>query len=172
MFPIALDLKKVPILLIGEGEAFYRRQKQLEEYGARYLSSLTWSGNESLITKHESRIVMVAGLAYETSAQIAKVVRAEGKLINVEDMNDLCDFYFTANLKHGDLLIAVSTGGGSPTLARRIRDYIGKKFGGEWAGYVQEMAEFRRKLKDEGKNIPQVLKESDKFLQGKGWFDD
>ena len=172
MFPIALDLRKVPILLIGEGEAFFRRKQQLEEYGAEKVIVIESSSPESLTPNPESRIIMIAGLPRPISEKLASEARTAGRLVNVEDMNDLCDFYFTANIKHGDLLIAVSTGGCSPTLARRIRDYISRKFGAEWAGYVREMADFRAKLKAEGKNIPQVLKESDRFLEEKGWLNE
>lgn len=101
---------------------------------------------------------------------MADAARAAGKLVNVEDMNELCDFYFTANMKRGDLLIAVSTGGASPTLARRIRDYIADKIGKEWENRVVEIADFRKKLKEDGKTTAQVLEASDEFLQKKGWL--
>ncbi|MEQ1706487.1 MAG: NAD(P)-dependent oxidoreductase, partial [Rickettsiales bacterium] len=115
-------------------------------------------------------IVMVAGLPYEQSKQIFDAARAAGKLVNVEDMNDLCDFYFTANVKRGDLVIAVSTGGASPTLSRKIRDYIAAKFGAEWEERTEEMKNFRKNLKEQGKNIPQVLEASEIFLKEKGWL--
>ncbi|MEQ1706666.1 MAG: hypothetical protein ABL867_11945 [Rickettsiales bacterium] len=44
MFPIALDLTKIPILLIGEGEAFEKRHKQLLEYGASLTSPSPLAG--------------------------------------------------------------------------------------------------------------------------------
>lgn len=169
MFPIALDLTKINILLIGEGEALEKRHKQLLEYGATNISSL--QGEAEAIQKASARIVMVAGLSYEVSKQIAITARTAGKLVNVEDMNELCDFYFTANVKRGDLIISVSTGGASPTLSRRIRDYIAEKFGVEWAERTKEIAKFRTRLKDKGKTIQQVLEASDIFLKEKGWLD-
>lgn len=169
MFPIALDLTKIPVLLIGKGEAFERRHKQLVEYGATKLSV---SNNQQLTTSNynNATIIMVAGLSREISEQISIAARTAGKLVNVEDMNDLCDFYFTANVKRGDLLIAVSTGGASPTLSRKIRDYIAGIFGTEWEAHTAEIAAFRKKLKADGKSIPEVLKESEKFLEDKGWL--
>jgi precorrin-2 dehydrogenase/sirohydrochlorin ferrochelatase len=192
MFPIALDLKKIPILLIGEGEALKRRHKQLLEYGAISLweraggEGIELNSNARIFDKSPhphplpegegiwagAKIIMVAGLPYEISAQIAASARKAGKLVNVEDMNDLCDFYFTANVRRGDLVISVSTSGASPTLSQKIRDYIGKKFGKEWVERTKEMAEFRNQLKAQGKTIPQVLKASNEFLAEKGWFND
>ncbi len=181
MFPIALDLKKIPILLIGHGEAFEKRHKQLLEFGAEKLTLRHTDASrypeitaqlDTDLRRYDERIVMIVGLPYETSEQIANVARAAGKLVNVEDVNDLCDFYFTANVKRGDLLIAVSTGGASPTLARRVRDYIAKKFGAEWEMRTEKMQNLRNKLKAEGKTIPEVLKASDEFLQEKGWLNE
>ncbi|MEQ1789475.1 MAG: NAD(P)-dependent oxidoreductase [Rickettsiales bacterium] len=178
MFPIALDLKKISILLIGKGEALERRHKQLLEYGATNISichtSEGWyldpKNMDASLRWHDNNIIMVCGLSREQSKQISDAARAAGKLVNVEDINELCDFYFTANIKRGDLVISVSTGGASPTLSRRIRDYIAGKFGAEWAGHTKEIAEFRNGLKKQGKTIPQVLEDSDIFLQEKGWL--
>jgi precorrin-2 dehydrogenase/sirohydrochlorin ferrochelatase len=187
MFPIALDLTKINILLIGKGEAMERRHKQLVEYGATQISSLrgdevdvaiqslsssSTAGLAGLLhfVRNDERIIMVCGLSYEISKQLATEARAAGKLVNVEDMNDLCDFYFTANIKRGDLVISVSTGGASPTLSRKIRDYIAGVFDVSWENKVVEIADFRKKLKEQNKTIPEVLAESEKFLASKGWL--
>ncbi len=171
MLPIALDLSKINILLIGKGSAFKRRYNQLMEYGAGHISLLEGDVPESQVSAHDALVVMIAGLPYEQSKIIADVARASGKLVNAEDINELCDFYFTASVRRGDLVISVSTGGASPTLARRIRDYIAGIFGTEWEGRTKEIAEFRRKLKEQGKTTQQVLEASDIFLQEKGWLD-
>lgn len=177
MFPIALDLTKINIALVGNGEALKRRHEQLLEYGVSNISLLRGDEIDAAIQtglfhfiRNDEKIVMVAGLDYERSKKIADAARAAGKLVNVEDMNDLCDFYFTANVKRGDLVIAVSTGGASPTLARRIRDYIAEKFTKDWEERVVEIADYRKNLKDSGKTTPQVLKASDDFLREKGWL--
>ena len=169
MFPIALDLAKIPILLIGEGEALEKRRAQLIEYGATRINICHASeGWHPAI--EDNNIVMVAGLARTESEKISAAARTAGKLVNVEDMNDLCDFYFTANVKRGDLLIAVSTGGASPTLSRRIRDYIANKFGEEWKERTEEIKNFRLSLKTKNKTTAEVLHESEKFLTEKGWL--
>lgn len=176
MFPIALDFSKISVLLIGSGAALRHREAQLKEYGADKLSVRHVSDNEVRRSQGwylefgNNTIIMVAGLPRPISEQIATAARATGKLVNVEDMNDLCDFYFTANVKRGDLVISVSTSGASPTLSRKIRDYIAEKFGKEWEARTKEIAEFRRTLKAQNKTIPEVLMESEKFLAEKGWL--
>jgi precorrin-2 dehydrogenase/sirohydrochlorin ferrochelatase len=177
MFPVALDLAKIPILLIGDGPAFKKRHAQLLEYGAGKLTVChTTEGRypyqdlDVSLRWHDNNIILVTGLTREASEKIAAAGRAAGKLVNVEDMNDLCDFYFTANVKRGDLLIAISTGGASPTLARRVRDHIANKFGEEWKERTEEIKNFRTHLKANNKTTSEVLQESEKFLVEKGWL--
>lgn len=178
MFPIALNLAVVPILLIGEGEAFEKRKKQLMEGGAKHLTCHSCeSGNLAFTIKEldsplrgNERIVMIVGLDYSTSEMIANAARTHGKLVNVEDVPELCDFYFTSFVQRGDLTIAVSTNGASPTLASRVREYIAKRFGVEWEGYASEIKQHRLQLKSQGKGMKEVRAESEKFLDEKGWL--
>jgi precorrin-2 dehydrogenase / sirohydrochlorin ferrochelatase len=169
MFPVALDLSRLIVLLVGEGDLLARRLRQLDEAGAAQVISKPWE-EVSDIEFHSAHIVMVAGLDSNTSRTIAQRARAAGKLVNVEDVVELCDFFFTANVRRGDLLISVSTHGTSPTLARRVRDYIATRFGPEWEGFSREIAQHRQTLKQAGKSMKEVLHESDSFLHKKGWL--
>jgi precorrin-2 dehydrogenase/sirohydrochlorin ferrochelatase len=167
MYPVALNVKTIPILLSGTGELLSRRIAQLEEAGATRLTVKESPTGEDVA---RASIVMVTGLPRAESGRIAALARAAGKLVNVEDQNDLCDFYFTANVKRGDLIIAVSTSGASPTLARKVRDWIAGKFGIEWEGRVAELATLRRSLKDEGKSMQEVLAASEEHIEKNGWL--
>ena len=70
MFPIVLELSKINILLIGRGEALERRHKQLLEYGATNLS-ICHTSDDRHQKFIDNTIIMVAGLSYEQSKQIA-----------------------------------------------------------------------------------------------------
>lgn len=169
MFPIALDLSRIPVLLVGQGELLQKRLAQLKEAGACNITVI--DGGEpgaDMIT--QNNIVMVAGLERAQSEKVASAARAAGKLVNVEDVNDLCDFYFTANIRRGDLLIAVSTGGASPTLARRVRDKIAELFGEEWGARVSELSVLRKDWKASGKSMQDVMRATDAHLKKKGWL--
>ena len=118
----------------------------------------------------QAAVIMVAGLPREQAEQIVELAHAAGKLVNVEDINDLCDFYFTANVRRGDLVIAVSTSGASPTLARKIRDIIAGMFGEEWASRTQEIFQARKRWKAEGSDMKNVVENTDRMLAQKGWL--
>ncbi|SRR5690606_34653962 len=55
---------------------------------------------------------------------IRKDARSAGKLINVADQPALCDFYLGGVVTKGDIKIAISTNGKSPTLAKRLRQLL------------------------------------------------
>jgi precorrin-2 dehydrogenase / sirohydrochlorin ferrochelatase len=64
--------------------------------------------------------------------------------INVADRPSEGDFAVPSTLRRGGLQVAVSTGGASPTLARRIKDELEASFGPEWVGIVEELEAVRR----------------------------
>ena len=160
MFPIVLDLTKIPIFLTGQGELLAKRCRMLEEYGAA----------QFVDTIEKAAVVMIAGLPRLQAQEMVAHAHALGKLVNVEDINDLCDFYFTANVRRGDLIIAVSTSGASPTLARKIRDVIAKQFGEEWALRLSEILQLRKAWKAQGKDMKEVVECSERHLAGKKWL--
>lgn len=185
MFPIALDLTRIPVLLTGSGELLLRRIHALDEAGAAMLAIFCPDPTEDIRTAAGTRLVaklptasdvrdysviLIAGLERRQAEPIVISAQALGRLVNVEDVNDLCDFYFTANIRRGDLVIAVSTSGASPTLARRIRDVIGGAFGEEWTQRVREIADLRRLWKSEGKDMKSVVESTDRHLAEKGWI--
>jgi precorrin-2 dehydrogenase/sirohydrochlorin ferrochelatase len=57
-------------------------------------------------------------------AAIRQAARTKRLLVNVADTPHLCDFYLGAVVTKGDLKIAVSTNGKSPTMAKRVRDTL------------------------------------------------
>jgi precorrin-2 dehydrogenase/sirohydrochlorin ferrochelatase len=67
-----------------------------------------------------------------------------GVLCNVVDVPDYCDFFYPAVVKRGDLQIAISTAGQSPSLAQKLRQQLEKQFGPGYAAWVTELGETRR----------------------------
>jgi precorrin-2 dehydrogenase / sirohydrochlorin ferrochelatase len=173
MFPIALNISKLPLFLIGEGEAFEKRKIQLTEVGALQFFSCHFADWESEYTQahwQKSPVIMVVGLAREHNEMLVAAAHAHHKIINVEDVMDLCDFYFMSTVRRGDLVIAVSTSGASPTLAKKVRDVIAQRFGAEWSERTQILADMRTKLKASGASMKEIMAKTETFLAEKGWF--
>ena len=77
---------------------------------------------------------------------MAADARAAGALVNVVDRPALCDFIVPAQVRRGALVIAISTGGASPMLARRLRERLQREFGAEYETYLAVMREVRADL--------------------------
>src|SRR6185369_3766814 len=60
----------------------------------------------------------------DLAEQIRNDARQKGKLINAADKPSLCDFYLGSIITKGDIKIAISTNGKSPTLARRLKEFF------------------------------------------------
>ena len=65
-------------------------------------------------------------------------------LCNVVDVPDLCDFFYPSVVRRGDLQIAVSTAGKSPSLAQKIRQQLEKQFGPAYEEWVAELGATRQ----------------------------
>jgi precorrin-2 dehydrogenase/sirohydrochlorin ferrochelatase len=76
--------------------------------------------------------------------EIAREARARGVLVNVMDDVKNCDFAAPAVVRRGDLVIAISTGGRSPALAKRLREELSKRFGPEWEEVMRLLGEVRQ----------------------------
>lgn len=78
----------------------------------------------------------------------AVFAEAEGRhiLVNVVDDPQHSNFILPAQVRRGDLSIAISTGGASPALARRLREKLDADFGPEYTLLVQLLGEMRPRL--------------------------
>lgn len=60
----------------------------------------------------------------KVSDMLLEIKKERNILINIVDSPELCDFFFASLLEYGDLKIAVSSGGASPTITQVVRDKI------------------------------------------------
>ncbi len=77
------------------------------------------------------------------NAAVAREAARRGIPVNVADRPSEGDFALPSVLQRGRLQVAVSTGGASPALAKRIRGELERTFGPEWAGIVERFDEAR-----------------------------
>jgi len=162
-YPIFLRVAGRPCLVVGGGTVAEHKVDALLRAGARVTvispeltSKLASRAADGSITYHRRRYVAGdlhgAALAYAATddaalhRQMADDAAAAGVLLNVVDHPGLCDFIAPAVMQRGDLLIATSTSGASPAMAKRIRRNLEQTFGPEYADALQILACLRRRL--------------------------
>lgn len=82
----------------------------------------------------------------ETSLQIKQLARQKGLLTNVADTPEQCDFYLGSIVQKGQVKIAISTNGKSPTLAKRLRETLDESLPNEINEAIDNLVEIRKYL--------------------------
>lgn len=185
MIPIVIDPKMTSMALIGRGEVAARRLALLDEAGASALSVFSDAPEEDFSTAAGERlqrrlpkpdelasfsIVWVADLPLDLAMPLAKQVRAQGVLVNVEDVKPYCDFHNPAVVRRGDLLLTVSTNGQSPGLAVRIKRQLASMFGPEWSERLGTVGRKRDAWKRRERPLAELARLTDATIDSKGWL--
>jgi precorrin-2 dehydrogenase/sirohydrochlorin ferrochelatase len=89
-------------------------------------------------------LAIVATASEQLNKLIYEEAERRGVLCNVVDVPELCDFFYPAVVRRGDLQIAISTGGQSPSLAQRLRRQLERQFGAGYTEWVAQLGETRR----------------------------
>jgi len=161
LFPMFVKLQGKRVLVVGAGSVGEPKIAALLETGARVrvvsldASSVVreWArvGKVELELRQFSTddlsgafLAIVATSSRTLNECVYQEAQRHGVLCNVVDVPHLCDFYYPSVVRRGDLQIAVSTAGQSPSLAELIRKQIEKQFGPAYAAWVSELGETRR----------------------------
>lgn len=117
------------------------------------VSVLTRSFAASDLNNHQ--IVICATDNHDLDREIANLAHEAGILVNVSDTPDLCDFYLSSIVQKGDLKVAISTDGRSPTVAKRLKETLHEALPVELDDLLQNMTAIRHLL---GGDFPEKLK--------------
>ena len=187
MFPVTLDLSVVKIALVGGGAASLRRLKQLDAAGVRYVSVFSDNFSKTFWNQAGSRlhtrmpepeeikknsVLLIADIPDSQMIPMVQIARNNSVLVNVEDRKEYCDFHFPSFVRRGDLLLAVSTAGRSPALAKRIRQKLEGLFPVQWQTYLDEIATKRAEWKRAGYGFDEVAELSNEYIDKKEWLDE
>lgn len=163
-YPVFLRIQGRRCVVVGGGPVASRKAKALLEHGAKVkvvspelcpeLKELAETNTIQFVSRSyedgDLRRVTLA-VAATDDAQINQKVLAEarkrGVLINVVDDLENSDFIVPSYLRRGDVTIAISTGGKSPALARKIRTKLETDFGPEYGSLATLLDEVRSELK-------------------------
>ena len=159
LFPVFLKLETLSLLIIGGGNVALEKLNAvlknspgtaIKLVGIQISDDIKKIAKEHLnITLSErsyemgdfdkADLVIAAVNNLRVSAQIKSDARQKGKLVNVADKPDLCDFYLSSIVKKGSVKIAISTNGKSPTIAKRLKEVINTMIPDEMESVLQNM---------------------------------
>lgn len=162
-YPIYLNIKDRPVLVVGAGEVAWQKIPALLESKARVrvvspqavpeieeaarANKLEWLRRPyASADLKDVSLVIAATDDPELQKRVAAEARARRIWVNVVDVTPLCDFIAPAIVSRGDLQIAVSTGGASPALAKFIREKLEPLFGPEYAVLVEVLQRYRPEI--------------------------
>ena len=166
-YPVNLDLTRKRCVVIGGGEVAERKVERLLECGARVLvvsralTPVLAERKSAGKLEHVERdyeagaldgafLVIGATDRGEVNERISKDAMERGLLVNIVDDPDRCNFILPSLVRQGDLSIAVSTGGKSPALAKKLRKELEKQYGPEYQTLIGIMGTLRRKILGRG----------------------
>ena len=167
MLPITINPRMIRIGLAGAGDGLARRAALLVESGADAVSVALESSDAAL---HCLSVLFIAGLEGPIAADLARRARSGGVLVNVEDAPDLSDFHVPAVVRRGALTLTVSTGGRSPGLARRLREWLQRRFGPEWDEHLEILGAARAGWRADGILPDEVSRRTGELIENRGWL--
>jgi uroporphyrin-III C-methyltransferase/precorrin-2 dehydrogenase/sirohydrochlorin ferrochelatase len=94
-----------------------------------------------------AHLVIAATSLAEVNASVYQAAEARGIFCNAVDDIENCHFYYGSIVQRGDLQIAISTNGKSPSLAQRLRKELEQQFPAEYGPWLDVLGEAREKLR-------------------------
>jgi precorrin-2 dehydrogenase / sirohydrochlorin ferrochelatase len=163
LFPIFLKLRRRRCLVVGAGKISEGKIAGLIEAGANVhviAPTVTsqierWSEKTKIRLKRRKFrpsdlkdvfLVVAATNSPEVHQEIYQESTRRKIICNIVDVPRLCDFYYPAVVKRGNLQIAISTSGSSPSLSRRLREEIERAFGPAYGEWLKCLARERKKV--------------------------
>jgi uroporphyrin-III C-methyltransferase / precorrin-2 dehydrogenase / sirohydrochlorin ferrochelatase len=160
LYPVFMKLEHKPVLVVGGGRIAEQKVLGLLDANARVtviapevtakLGALAANGTIQLerrvYAKDDVRgylLVFGATNHPDVHAEIVADADRHSILTNIVDVPELCGFYLASLFTHGDLKIAVSTNGKSPTLGKLIRDKIASEFSEGYPQLLERLSDLR-----------------------------
>ncbi|TKC65489.1 siroheme synthase [Pedobacter hiemivivus] len=189
LFPVFIKLNSIHTLLVGAGPVGLEKLtailgnspeanvtvialevlpevKQLAEKHER-LSILTREFDPSDLDGVD--LVVAATNNDELNQQIREEADRRNLLVNFADKPDLCNFYLGSIVKKGDLKIAISTNGKSPTIAKRLKEVLNDSLPEEINDTLQNMQALRNTLNgDFAAKVKKLNAVTSSLVDGKG----
>ncbi len=159
-YPAFIDIENQPCLVVGGGSVAEEKIEALLECKGKVSiispeltnelskkvenGDILWESRKYITGAVQGyRIVISATDSQKVNEQVYRDAEIRGIMVNVVDIPPLCRFIVPSIVRQRDLCIAISTGGKSPALAKKIRVELETKFGDEYADLVDLLGEYR-----------------------------
>jgi precorrin-2 dehydrogenase/sirohydrochlorin ferrochelatase len=179
LFPVFLKLESLETLIVGGGHVGLEKltallknspgakvslvartiQEPIKVLAQEYENVRLFERNFKLWDLWNKDLVILATNSRNLHETIRKFARTKRLLINVADTPDLCDFYLGSVVTKGNLKIGVSTNGKSPTMSKRIREYLEEALPEETNELLDNMQKIRDQIKGDFNHKVKVLNE-------------
>jgi len=179
LFPVFLRLESLSTLIVGGGHVGLEKltavlknspdanitvvartiQEPIRELAQNHPQVKLFERNFKLWDLWDKDLVILATDNRQLHETIRKFARSRRLLINVADTPDLCDFYLGSVVSKGNLKIGVSTNGKSPTISKRIREYLEEAIPDDTNQLLDNMQRIREKIKGDFSQKVKVLNE-------------
>lgn len=189
LFPIFLKLNQLNILLIGAGNVGLEKlvailnnspkanvtivapavKDEILELSASYSNIVILKRVFEEDDLSQKNMIICATDDKELHLGIHHLAKERGIIINVVDTPDLCDFYLGSIVQKGSLKIAISTNGKSPTVAKRVKQFINELIPGEIDEVLDNVQLIRNNLKGNFDEKVKHLNELTKVLVSKNY---
>lgn len=179
LFPVFLKLESLQTLIVGGGHVGLEKlsavlknspfanitlvartiQEPIKELAHKYPNVVLLERNFKLWDLWDKDLVLLATDNRQLHETIRNFARSRRLLINVADTPDLCDFYLGSVVTKGNLKIGVSTNGKSPTISKRIREYLEEALPDDTNDLLDNMQKIRERIKGDFGHKVKVLNE-------------
>lgn len=189
LYPIFLRLNQLHVLIVGGGEvglekvSFMLKNSPdasitlLAEWIHPDIFDLSQEFSNLLLMEKTfeeadldgKNLLILATNNIDLDREIKELAKQRNILTNVADKPELCDFYLGSIISKGDLKIAISTNGQSPTLAKRMRQYMEEALPDNTQDTIDNLNKIRNQLNGDFKqkmkalnNLTTILSSTDK----------
>ena len=183
LYPIFLKAKHLNVLIVGGGYvaeekltfllksspdtnvtmvAPMYREGTIEIANTRNVTRITDNYNVQHLKGHH--IVIATTDRPEINIKIYEDCRAQDKLVNVADNPPYCDFYMGGIVTKGNVKVAISTNGKSPTTAKRLRQFFEDVIPENIDDLVKNLNIYRKTIKGDFEQKVEKLNEFTKGL--------
>lgn len=179
LFPIFLKLESLNLLIVGGGNVGLEKlaavlinspeakvtviagmfRQELLDFVKDYPQVILQERNFEWADLEEKDVVILATDNPTLHARIKEVAASRHLLCNVADTPHLCDFYLGSIVQKGDLKIAISTNGKSPTMAKRMREFLDDIIPSDIQTLLENLREIRKSIKGDFQDKIRILNE-------------